>query len=377
VPNATGALFSKATGSYPAWQADSGVGNGFYPSPYYRFYDDAEQYPQVQLGKTEGNANQVHLNIIRAAESAAEDGKPAALYIYNEEYADDQVLYAIQDAAAAGVQVRIIMTYSSGNIRNYDELLNTTLKAPGRTGQPVDVQIHLFPNETPPYMYIHAKMVYADIGSDLVFVGSQNFSENSLLYNREGGVQLKQSDGTLTPRLRSMLLGTFNSDLALTGAGNTWTHTDGQGGTRTDPCPVVVGTPADTLTAQSKNLFAGDQHAGGAGAGCQLGGGSAALARGPDPDTSPDLSTDATTPESWLATSFPDFGSPPAAGASPSPSPSYPPTFADPLFGVGAEYHPPMPQGPIDVDDMVPGACQVVDQATGNFTGAQCPAGDN
>lgn len=368
VPTATAAIYSKSAGAYPAWDAGAGVGSGFYPAPYYKFARQARQYPQVQPGTAAGNADQVHLDIIRAAEHAAEAGKPAKLYIYNEEYNDDAVLYAIQDAAAAGVAVRIIMTYSSGNIYNYDDLLTTTTKTPGGKGQPVDVQIHLLPNQTPPYMYVHAKMVYADIGSDLAFVGSQNFSENSLLFNREGGVQLKESDGSLSPSLKSMLLGTFADDLALTGAGVTWTYTDGSGVQHTAPCPVVVGTPADTLGVQSKNLSAGDFHRGGAGAGCQLApAGRTGMFAGPDPDPSADLVTDSSSPESWHASRNPDFGS---DGPSAAPSPG---AFAAPLDGVSGEYYPPMPQGPIDVGNMVPGPCSLVSQATGALQ-SPCPA---
>ena len=60
----------------------------------------------------------------------------------------------------------------------------------------------------------------------------------------------------------------------------------------------------------------------------------------------------AKTVESWRATGLPDFGAS-ATG-----------NFATPLANVSAEYNPPMPQGPIEPTNMVPGACVLIDQTS-------------
>lgn len=354
-PSGTGLLYSQAAGSYPA-AAGAQVGSGFYPAPYYRFAQDqqagqtATPPVDIELGTPQGNADAVHLQIIEAATEAATAGRPATLYIYNEEYNDDAVLAAIQDAAAAGVSVRIVMTYSANNGYSYDDLVTTTLT---KGGGPVDAQVHLFPNASPQYMYIHAKMIYADLpdGEDVAFVGSQNFSENSLLFNREAGVQLKQSDGTLTPTLKNMLTGTFSDDLSLTGASTTWTLNGA-----TLPCPVVAITPTKTWASQKSTLYPGPSYSNATNAGCQ----SAAPVSSPPKDYER-LQSVAKTIESWRASGLPDFGAS-ATG-----------NFAAPLANVSAEYNPPMPQGPINADNMVPGGCVLINQATGASAGA-CPS---
>jgi len=53
-------------------------------------------------------------------------------------------------------------------------------------------------------LYIHAKMICAD--QHLVFVGSQNLSRESLLYNRELGII------TQSPQVGASIGRTFNSD---------------------------------------------------------------------------------------------------------------------------------------------------------------------
>ena len=360
----TAALFSKAAGAYPAADPDSGVGNGNYPAPYYEFADAAAADPQIRLGTAMGNADAVHLNTIRAATAAAEGGKPATLYIYNEEYDDDAVLDAIQDAAAAGVTVRIMMTYGASNGPSYDFLL--TKKRPG--GGPVDAQVHLLPNQAPQYRYIHAKMIYADLGgntSDIAFVGSQNFSENSLLFNREAGVQLKQSDGTLSDGIRQTLLSTFADDFAIDGKGITWNYTDKKTGKRYTnvPCPAVWLSPQTTWKSVSRTLDA---------SGCQLATPSSTGPGGKVDATKPVIGTDFSSLESYRATSYPYFG---ARGTAQGVRTQYvpTPTFVAPLAGVYSTFTPQMPQGPINPSNMVPGACQVIDQATAASTGP-CPS---
>lgn len=362
----TGALYSKAAGAYPAADPASGVGNGNYPAPYYLFAAAAKASSQVQLGTAMGNADAVHLNTIEAATAAAKSGKPATVYIYNEEYADDAVLDAIQDAAAAGVKVRIMMTYGSSNGVNYDFLLNTKLSG----GGPVDALVHLLPNQAPQYMYIHAKMIYADLGgnsADIAFVGSQNFSENSLLFNREAGVQLKQSDGTLSDGIRQTLLNTFAADFAVDGKGVTWSYTDKKSGKKYTnvPCPAVWLSPQNTWKSIKNTLDT---------SGCQLATTSSVGPQGkPDP-RKPVIGTDYSSLESFRDTSYPYFGQSSRGGKQGAKTQGYTPTpaFLAPLAGVYSTFTPQMPQGPINPSNMVPGACQVLDQATGAPTGP-CP----
>lgn len=290
-PTGFGKIFSQSPTSFPA-RAGSKVGSGFYPYPFYLWVQDAAASPaEIRTGKVAGNANAVHLNIINAAKTAAQHGRPAALYIYNEEYADTAVTTAITQAAQAGVVVRIVMTFSSttNTVNNYQSLVSAT--RPG--GAPVNAQVHLYPS-TADYLYIHAKMIYADLDSDQVFIGSQNFSENSLLQNRELGVHLRQSDGTLPTPVKAKLLSTFRADNAATGADQ-------------PACPIVVLSPTNTWLAQKAGLDSNT--------GCK---------KSAPSQPNPGIEAQLVTP------------------AYPAPS-----TFPAPLQDVQNEYNPPLPQGPI------------------------------
>lgn len=288
-PTGFGAIFSPSAGSYPVFSGQS-AGSGFYPYPYYRWVQAERTSPDVHLGTVAGNANAVHLGIINRAAAAARAGKPATLYLYNEEDADDQVSAALNAAAAAGVTVKFVMSFNSTYGGAYQQLVTTTRP----DGSPVNAAVHLYPT-TNDYMYIHAKMIYADLDSDEVFVGSQNFSENSLLQNRELGVHLRQADGTLTAATRSSLTGTFAGDFAYLG-GNV------------AGCPVVVITPQHTWNQQSAGLNSDT--------GCPL--------------------TSAQLPGAPAA--IQDSNQAPMAGGS---------YFPAPLQEVSNEYQPPLPQGPI------------------------------
>jgi phosphatidylserine/phosphatidylglycerophosphate/cardiolipin synthase-like enzyme len=114
------------------------------------------------------------------------------LIVYNEEMADEKIIGALEDAAARGVSVQIVMT-NAGNWR-------TAFVALRNAG----VSIHTFSGSKS--LYIHAKMILAD--ESYGFVGSQNFSANSLLKNRELGLFITD------PTILSSLGKTFAQDYA-------------------------------------------------------------------------------------------------------------------------------------------------------------------
>ena len=103
------------------------------------------------------------------------NGAKKTLEIDNEEMAHSRITKALIDAAERGVIVRVTMTYSSQWKKAFQQL--TTAGAFVKTYDP----------NAP--IYIHAKVIVAD-GSQ-AFVGSENFSENSLNDNRELGIIIK------------------------------------------------------------------------------------------------------------------------------------------------------------------------------------------
>lgn len=96
------------------------------------------------------------------------------LYIYNEEMNEDAVVSTLSAAARRGVLVEVVMTDSKEWQKNF-----SVLSAAG-------VKIKTFSPKAK--LYIHAKMILADDAT--AFVGSENFSYNSLFKNRELGIIL-------------------------------------------------------------------------------------------------------------------------------------------------------------------------------------------
>jgi cardiolipin synthase len=109
-----------------------------------------------------------------AATLALINSAAQTLEIYNEEMADPAVTNALVAAAARGVKVEIVMTYSSNWKLSLDSL---------KTG---GVSVHVFGAKATPF--IHAKVIIADKAT--AFVGSENFSVGSLQENRELGIVL-------------------------------------------------------------------------------------------------------------------------------------------------------------------------------------------
>jgi cardiolipin synthase len=99
----------------------------------------------------------------------------SSLKIYNEELEDDDIVSALVAAAKRGVVVQLDMTYAT----NWKPMF-TELSQAG-------VQVRTYAS-TSKVRYIHAKMILAD--NARVFLGSENFSNNSMNKNRELGLVL-------------------------------------------------------------------------------------------------------------------------------------------------------------------------------------------
>jgi len=114
--------------------------------------------------------------------------------VENEEMDDSEVTSALVADARRGVRVVVVMTRQSEWDSAFDELA-----AAG-------VEVRTYPDTTTGF-YVHAKVVDVDPGraTARVFVGSENFSVASLVYNRELGILT--SDPAVTAPLASMVLG--------------------------------------------------------------------------------------------------------------------------------------------------------------------------
>jgi cardiolipin synthase A/B len=95
-----------------------------------------------------------------------------SLLVENEEMDDPDVTDALESAAERGVDVEVVMTYSSSWADAFDALTSAG--------------VHVRTYSPDASLYIHAKVVVAD--NTTMFLGSQNFSVSSLDYNRELGI---------------------------------------------------------------------------------------------------------------------------------------------------------------------------------------------
>ncbi len=104
------------------------------------------------------------------------------LYVENEEMSEYTIVDALSAAAKRGVNVDVVMTYSSSWRSNFDKLA-----AAG---------VHVRTYSASARLYIHAKVIAVDPGfaDEQLEVGSQNFSWASLEYNRELGLDLGPAD---------------------------------------------------------------------------------------------------------------------------------------------------------------------------------------
>ena len=103
------------------------------------------------------------------------DSARHSLLIENEEMRSYTIENALTDAARRGVAVTVVMTASSAWTSALGDLAHA------------GVRVHTI---SPQGLYIHAKVICADcVGQrGTAFVGSENFSNSSLDYNRELGV---------------------------------------------------------------------------------------------------------------------------------------------------------------------------------------------
>lgn len=104
------------------------------------------------------------------------NGARQSIDIYAEEMQDSQAIADLVAAEERGVQVRLIMSSSSGNDSN----------APGRAQlEQAGVEVRINRGD-----YVHAKMMLVD--GRRAFIGSENFSATSLDFNRELGIIVTQ-----------------------------------------------------------------------------------------------------------------------------------------------------------------------------------------
>jgi phosphatidylserine/phosphatidylglycerophosphate/cardiolipin synthase-like enzyme len=113
----------------------------------------------------------------RSALTALIEGATKSLLISQEEFADTAIQTLVEAALRRGVAVTLVQENTGGK---YSPVLNS-LKAAGAS-------IAIFSSNTG--FYIHAKTVLADFGTAQarLFVGSENFSTDSLDKNRELGL---------------------------------------------------------------------------------------------------------------------------------------------------------------------------------------------
>jgi cardiolipin synthase len=130
---------------------------------------DASVYPGGDLIWSPTTAQADMLSIINNAKNS--------LLIENEEMSDTAIVNALQAQCTKGVTVHIGMVNSSDYTTEF-----TALKAAG-------CGVNLYP-DTAAGLYIHAKAVVADYGlsTQNVYMGSINYTNTSLNYNRELGI---------------------------------------------------------------------------------------------------------------------------------------------------------------------------------------------
>ncbi len=105
------------------------------------------------------------------------DSARRAIDVENEEMGDASVTEALGRAARRGVRVVVVMTE--------DRAWHQELAGLAAAG----VEVRTYP-DSPAALYIHAKVIAVDPGQTdrRAFVGSENFSVASLVYNRELGI---------------------------------------------------------------------------------------------------------------------------------------------------------------------------------------------
>lgn len=113
-----------------------------------------------------------------------------SLNIYSLEMDEDVIEDSLAEASRRGVDVKVLMSMQTSWL--------TAFRALTASG----VQIRTFPEKAP--LFIHAKVIIAD--ESRAFVGSENFSANSLDNNRELGIIFTNRD------IINSIIETFESD---------------------------------------------------------------------------------------------------------------------------------------------------------------------
>ena len=133
------------------------------------------------------NSQSVILGVINSAQHS--------LMVENEEMGDTNVVNALVSAAGRGVLVQVIMTNTSNDYSTEF----TQLVAAG-------IEVSTYASNAP--LYIHAKVILADIGASgaQVFIGSENFSSASLTRNRELGLTISD------PAIMQSIFATLTAD---------------------------------------------------------------------------------------------------------------------------------------------------------------------
>jgi phosphatidylserine/phosphatidylglycerophosphate/cardiolipin synthase-like enzyme len=155
-----------------------------------------------------------------------------SLLVENEEMDDFDVVNALEAAARRGVDVKVAMTYSSSWASALHELAAAGVK------------VSTYASDAT--LYIHAKVIVAD--GARAFVGSQNFSESSLDYNRELGIIT--TDPALVTPLAKTLASDFEGGTALS-AGST-------PGAPPSTTPSTAGGWCQASAAQANDGYSGD-----------------------------------------------------------------------------------------------------------------------
>ena len=173
------------TWSNGSYQDRVGYTPSEYPSPAFGYqyltnWDKQAVYTQTVQGNVRGRM----LDLINGAQES--------LLLYNEEFSDDSVIAAVTAAAqrlGAG-NVKLIMTWSPmGKTDTRQPRIWGTWKALADAGVAIMLSEWSDPHtQNESELYVHAKVILADSAD--AYVGSTNFTSESMDWNRELGLRL-------------------------------------------------------------------------------------------------------------------------------------------------------------------------------------------
>jgi hypothetical protein len=171
------------------------------------------------------------------------NGAQHTLDIEQEEFSDTALVNAIVAAEKRGVAVRVVVEDPSSYTTELNEITASGGKVTGYSD--------------PNGFYIHAKAIVADYGTATakVFLGSENFSDNSLNDNRELGLIISD------PAVLTGVESTFNADFGQTSTGAVTVTNPGSQtstvGTTASLQVAATDTAGGTLTYAATGLPAG------------------------------------------------------------------------------------------------------------------------